>query len=320
MFLKSTVDWCEQNYSVSSYIAEYWNTLTGLCIIFSGVYFERWRVIYINEALHKYNDNFVRICTLLILVGVGTMLFHGTLYYPFQLLDELPMLLLANEYTKLLLSLEVTKESIDNVKYKKLTNIVFYSYRLLPIIVLSYFIDHRLQIITFHLTLKMCEGSVLYLLYNLSQNLNRIVYSHIYKKHESLKLQRRSNKISRQITLGSSVFNLGTSTSFINRRHISSNNDNSIVKETLLLHIMQSRIKVYLDLRSELKHLSKVSIYIYGSSILIWCLENLFCKYVQPFQFHAIWHVLSSIGIYHLNKIMQLHTRIDCFTYIDDTS
>ena len=105
--LPSTVDWCEQNYILSEYVAEYWNTLTGLCLILSGIWYYKNYSSWINENhLHKYT--FIRISALLVFVGIGTMLFHSTLYYPFQLLDELPMILLANEYLSLLLKLQTT--------------------------------------------------------------------------------------------------------------------------------------------------------------------------------------------------------------------
>jgi dihydroceramidase len=32
----STLDWCEENYIVSYFIAEFWNTLTNIVIIFTA--------------------------------------------------------------------------------------------------------------------------------------------------------------------------------------------------------------------------------------------------------------------------------------------
>jgi len=82
-----------------------------------------------------------------------------------------------------------------------------------------------------------------------------------------------------------------------------------------LLDIVQTNIKQYIKYRSELKNTIQLGLCFYGISIGIWCVENMFCKYVQPFQLHAVWHLLSSIGIYYLNTIMKIHIIIDEFTY-----
>ncbi|KAF9917020.1 Alkaline ceramidase 3 [Lobosporangium transversale] len=80
----ASVDWCENNYVVSFYIAEFWNTISNVaCFIaaFLGYYFfpgheRRFMLLFLTFAL----------------VGLGSVLFHGTLQHKMQLLDELPML------------------------------------------------------------------------------------------------------------------------------------------------------------------------------------------------------------------------------------
>ncbi|KAJ1920065.1 alkaline ceramidase ydc1 [Mycoemilia scoparia] len=64
----STIDWCEENYAKSHYIAEFWNTVTN--VVFT---------CHIGFGL----------------VGIGSFCFHATLKYTTQLLDELPMLYVA---------------------------------------------------------------------------------------------------------------------------------------------------------------------------------------------------------------------------------
>ncbi|EIE78529.1 hypothetical protein RO3G_03233 [Rhizopus delemar RA 99-880] len=61
----STIDWCEENYHVSPYLAEFFNTTTNL--MFSVMF-----------------------------VGFGSWCFHMTLQYEMQLLDELPMIYVAS--------------------------------------------------------------------------------------------------------------------------------------------------------------------------------------------------------------------------------
>eukprot|EP00092_Neocalanus_flemingeri_P007753 GFUD01008371.1.p1 GENE.GFUD01008371.1~~GFUD01008371.1.p1 ORF type:complete len:272 (+),score=72.00 GFUD01008371.1:154-969(+) len=81
----STLDWCETNYEVSWYIAEFWNTVTNLSMIIPPLYGVQQIV---RERLEK---RFLLSFSLLLLVGVGSSLFHMTLKYSMQLMDEIPM-------------------------------------------------------------------------------------------------------------------------------------------------------------------------------------------------------------------------------------
>lgn len=294
--LPSSISWCESKYKVVPYIAEFWNTLTGICLIVSGLLFYK-----NNQSL--ISAHFSRIIGLLIFVGIGTMLFHSTLYYPFQLLDELPMILLCNEYLVLLMSLETTQKTLSETHLYILNNGLFYSYSMIPFIIVSYFIHPMLQVVSFHITLKISEISIVLILYKLSTTLNHIVYSKIYKRQELLRQHRQTNReklLSKQCS-----FNLKKD----------SKNIYDSLNETALLHIVQKNIKQYIKYRSELKNTIRLGLYFYGISMGIWCIENMFCKYVQPLQLHAIWHLLSSIGVYYLNTIMKIHITIDEFTY-----
>jgi len=92
----STVDWCEANYAVSRFVCEFFNTLSSLAMVIAGVsgalahrrVFDRWMLAGFG-------------C--LGVVGLGSVAFHGTLKFEFQLLDELPMLYLVTMMVYLLL-------------------------------------------------------------------------------------------------------------------------------------------------------------------------------------------------------------------------
>ena len=305
--LPSSISWCESKYKVVPYIAEFWNTLTGICLIVSGLWFyknnQSWMLVYL-----KYNPNFSRIIGLLVFVGIGTMLFHSTLYYPFQLLDELPMILLSNEYLFLLMSLQTTRQILSKKQLGRLNIVLSYSYTSIPFVIVSYFIHPTLQIISFHITLKISEVCIVLILYKLSNSLNQIVYSEIYKHQEILRQYRNHN---REILLTRSTFRQDNFLGFRNLTKIGLVN----YTQSGLLDIVQTNIKQYIKYRSELKNTIQLGLCFYGISIGIWCVENMFCKYVQPFQLHAVWHLLSSIGIYYLNTIMKIHIIIDEFTY-----
>lgn len=82
----STIDWCEENYTMTSYIAEFSNTLSNLIYVVLSL-------IIVQKAI-KYNleKRFVFIGLGFCLVGVGSWFFHMSLQYEYQLLDELPMI------------------------------------------------------------------------------------------------------------------------------------------------------------------------------------------------------------------------------------
>lgn len=82
----STIDWCEENYVVSYYVAEAVNTITNAAFIALAVYALR------NCFRNRLEHRFTLACCGFMLVGVGSWLFHMTLKYHFQLLDELPMI------------------------------------------------------------------------------------------------------------------------------------------------------------------------------------------------------------------------------------
>ena len=82
----STIDWCEENYVVSPYVAEAINTTTNAVFMALAVYAMR------NVLIHGHEKRFLYTCIGFLTVGIGSWLFHMTLLYEYQLLDELPMI------------------------------------------------------------------------------------------------------------------------------------------------------------------------------------------------------------------------------------
>lgn len=97
----ATIDWCEANYEVTKYIAEFWNTVSNLVMILLPTYGVYWSWTH-SEFARKHSTSSralfvvptsIVLCNIgLVLVGVGSWLFHMTLLYPAQLLDEIPMI------------------------------------------------------------------------------------------------------------------------------------------------------------------------------------------------------------------------------------
>lgn len=84
--ISALIDWCEENYVTSPYIAEFWNTISNIG------YFLLMIVVFTRS---KNNDVHTRLYSLsLLLLAIGSSLFHATLRYDAQMLDEGPMVLL----------------------------------------------------------------------------------------------------------------------------------------------------------------------------------------------------------------------------------
>jgi dihydroceramidase len=78
----STVNWCEEDYVRSAHVAEWYNTWSSTAIILAGIL-----------GAIRYPPSDRSVFHLLMLVGVGSVLFHATLTAWAQMLDEIPMLL-----------------------------------------------------------------------------------------------------------------------------------------------------------------------------------------------------------------------------------
>ncbi len=88
-FGPASEDWCEANYVVTPHIAEFWNTVSSLLIILTGL------VGLATAVRQGYRSRFLVPYAILILVGSGSTIFHATLTYWGQALDELTMVYMA---------------------------------------------------------------------------------------------------------------------------------------------------------------------------------------------------------------------------------
>ncbi len=95
----AVVDWCEPNYAVTRYIAEFVNTSTSVPMAALGLY-GLWMTWTHRDVISR---RFLACFGGLALVGLGSVAFHGTLLRGPQALDELPMVyaILAATWTML---------------------------------------------------------------------------------------------------------------------------------------------------------------------------------------------------------------------------
>ena len=279
--MKSTVDWCENNYVHSDYVAELWNTLSGVSIFISAYLFRRMNPD-VFEFYHFHHLS--RVYRYLIIMSIGTILFHATLWFPFQLLDELSMVFICMKYLTLLRRMQTTKRSIPSdvlFRYDRHKKVGYVCVSLIP---LAYFVHPYVQQILFHILLKVFEIYIVYFLYKLSQKVNKIVFQSLYKKvHDVMNFQMRV--ISSQVS-------------------VEKIKSNSLIK-------MQDEIQQFFEIKRSLSMYFKFGAGLYVMSISIWCLENLFCHHLEWIKLHAVWHVLSSYGIFYLNMIMKVHIQIN---------
>lgn len=82
----ASIDWCESNYEVTPWIAEFWNTISNISMIIPPIY-----GVYMSIT-QEMEMRYVMSHLFFLLVGVGSTMFHMTLQYSMQLLDEIPMI------------------------------------------------------------------------------------------------------------------------------------------------------------------------------------------------------------------------------------
>nr|XP_023394664.1 alkaline ceramidase 3 isoform X3 [Loxodonta africana] len=74
----STLDWCEENYAVTWYIAEFWNTVSNLIMIIPPLF---GAIQSVRDGLEK---RYIASYLALTVVGMGSWCFHMTLKYEMQ--------------------------------------------------------------------------------------------------------------------------------------------------------------------------------------------------------------------------------------------
>ena len=117
----ATIDWCEENYAVTIYVAEWWNTISNLAIVGAGGWGLHWTLRHRHEKRFPVLAAFLvmpvmilqntfsdrthciaqrwpgssaflrRALQFLDRIGLGSLAYHGTLLFHMQMLDELPM-------------------------------------------------------------------------------------------------------------------------------------------------------------------------------------------------------------------------------------
>lgn len=266
MFSTSSINWCEEDYAVCEFIAEFWNSITGIFLCLSSVY-----CYYKNKKENVNGLSYSNI--LLFFVGVGTALFHGTLIYVWQLLDEIPMMLIVIEYTRILSTLTMNSNlDMFRIHYR-------YMYSFIPLIILSYYIHPKLQVLMFQGSLGVFTALLLYTCNKINCSLNKQFYNaHKFEYHQ------------------------------ISQRKSFSFNSNVIDR-----YNTQTEFKNYSKIRSKMKTYNKRGLFLLFFSLLIWNVDNHYCQHYL--QLHAIWHFTTSLGMYYCNEIIKSYLKLEKLLY-----
>jgi dihydroceramidase len=147
----SSVDWCESNYRFSPYVAEFMNTLSSLAMVTVGIV----GLVRYRKTLER---RFLVAFFAIAVVGLGSALFHATLRFELQMLDELPMLYLALVMVFILLELR------PGSRYGRWLPLALAAHGVL-VTLLSALTRGRMQFVVFHLSFGSLEAFALFRVY-----------------------------------------------------------------------------------------------------------------------------------------------------------
>jgi dihydroceramidase len=124
--VEASIDWCERNYAISYYVAEWWNTVSNLSLVLLSL-------VALAGVVRERHETRILIMTIACLtVGVGSAVFHGTLSHLGQQSDELPMVWAISSWTFVLYAMDPAFErrsplKVDRMKWFLVTYCVLFS-------------------------------------------------------------------------------------------------------------------------------------------------------------------------------------------------
>ncbi|KAI8898835.1 ceramidase-domain-containing protein [Globomyces pollinis-pini] len=163
----SSVDWCEVNYSVTSYVAEYYNSISSVAMILVGL---------VGVYLHPWVESRFKVAFLTTsIVGLGSVAFHGTLSQLTQAFDEVPMLYSALAF----LYITLNQRFPMKLHTRNMLALVLMSHAVITTYLVTAF-EGKWQFLVFHLSFGSAE---FYTIYQLVR---------IYRKHVHLQFHNRA--------------------------------------------------------------------------------------------------------------------------------
>ncbi|KAF5234592.1 hypothetical protein FANTH_12089 [Fusarium anthophilum] len=116
----SRANFCEEDYAVSFYLAEFINALTNVTYVYLAL-----RSMYGSRSRSRglFDPKWDFMSVSLLVLGFGSFLFHATLRQTLEFVDELSMLLLS---WSMLRSLVILRQSPQNIRYISIVLAIFF--------------------------------------------------------------------------------------------------------------------------------------------------------------------------------------------------
>lgn len=92
----SNIDWCEDNYVVTSYVAEFYNAMSSFSYLLTSMIGSYLTLKY------KLENRFLVCFASIFVMGLGSIAFHSTLLRTTQMLDEIPLIFSALTFVYIL--------------------------------------------------------------------------------------------------------------------------------------------------------------------------------------------------------------------------
>lgn len=177
--ITSSIDWCEENWMYSNYIAEFWNTLSSFSMVISGLYllYTQNNSTNLMKLKHYKLLNLNLTSIFMIIIGFGSVLFHMTLSRYSQALDEVPMI-----WTSLLL-IHLSLNELINMDYKThlIEQVLLLVYGMFATLCITT-TENELQFTLFHINNTIISTLVIILFYILSRVKNISRDKDLFKK------------------------------------------------------------------------------------------------------------------------------------------
>lgn len=290
----SSVDWCETNYQVSAFIAEFANTLSSLSMVGAGL---------AGLLLHPWAEKrFHFAFASIVLLGLGSVTFHGTLWKICQAADEVPMIYTVLTFAYIMI---VQNYSLSQSSQKSLAiGLSLYAILLTGLVTLF---DGPLQFALFHISFNSAHAYSLFEVW-------RIYRARVLELADSKKNRSR----------GGDSPKMGGIQTKIGHREMESDES-----RRLLLRGPSSSKSIFKASESSSSSSSSSTskdpiiytfhrgAFFYGIAVTCWLTDMLLCEWVNPVhgtsvlpynpQLHAWWHVFISCGLYYISTLVLLH-------------